>query len=83
MNKFDCKAIASAIGPRDGDFLELSNLWARVVISRDCAAGQPDSFTVRGDLADDRLRIKEFDTLTDAMSYAMRSLAQYQAGRLN
>lgn len=66
MNKFDCKAIASAIGP----------LATARRVSR-------DSFTVRGDLADDRLRIKEFDTLTDAMSYAMRSLAQYQAGRLN
>lgn len=83
MNRTDGKAIASAMGLRDGDFLELSNLWARVVISRDCAAGQPDSFTVRGDLADDNLRIKEFATLTDAMSYAMRSLAEYQAGRVD
>lgn len=81
MNKTDGKAIAAAMGPRPLDTLELRNQFARVRITRDSAAGQPDAFIVDGDLADLRAHAKEFTSLTDAVAYAWRSLAVYQTGR--
>lgn len=81
MNKFDAKAISQAMGPRPLDTLEVVNQWARVRITRDSAAGQPDAFIVDGDIADSRARAKGFTSLTEAMSYALRSLAEFQNGR--
>lgn len=82
MNKFDAKALATAIGPRNGDFLELSNTWARVLITTNVAAGQPTVYVVTGDLADVPLRDKEFPTLESAVAYAWRSLGVFQKGRV-
>lgn len=70
-----------AIGPRPGDTMTLSNQFARVTITLDCAAGQPDSYVVEGDLLDSRAQTKEFRTAGAAISYAMQSLAAYQDGR--
>ncbi len=77
MNKHDNKAIGAAMGPRPMDELVIQNAWAEVVIVRQ----DDDSFIVVGDLADTRISSKQFVSLTEAMSYALRSLAEYQHGR--
>lgn len=77
MNKFDAKAIATAIGLEDGDTLTLSNQWANVTITY---SREDDNYRVTGDLADIRLHSKGCANVTEAMSYAMRSLASYQEG---
>jgi hypothetical protein len=72
-------AYRAAIGPKDGDSLELRNQWARVTItySRD----MPPRYVVTGDLYDLRAREKDFPTMRRALDYAMESLAVYQEGR--
>jgi hypothetical protein len=70
-----------AIGPRDGDYLKLENQWARVAITLDRAAGQPDCYIVTGDILEFRNTRKEFRTVCEAIHYAMRSLALFQEGR--
>lgn len=75
-----------AIGPKDGDTLELKNQWARVVITvyaddSDRPTQRP-LYIVSGDLLDARLTRLECPTMGAAMSYAVQSLAVYQEGRL-
>ncbi len=78
MNKFDSQAIASAAGPRDGDSIELRNQWAKVTINHDATSR---AWIVTGDLADLRARQMAFGEAHAALSYALRSLAEYQYGR--
>lgn len=61
---------ASAIGPREGDYLKLENQWARVAITRD-----EDYYVVAGDAVR-----KAFKTADAALAYAVASLAEYQEG---
>lgn len=62
-----------AMGPRPGDYIELSNAWARVTIERDTYAR---TFNVRGDC-----QRGVFTTLQAALGHAATSLAAYQRGR--
>jgi hypothetical protein len=78
MNRFDAKKIALASGTRDGDYIELSNQWAKVVITYDAPSGL---WVVSGDLADTRARAKNFALQNNALTYALLSLAAYQSGR--
>jgi hypothetical protein len=78
MNKLDGKAIAYACGTRDCDTLRIVNQWAAVTIGY---GEERRAWFVTGDLADTRLTEKWFTSPTDAMSYAWRSLAEYQYGR--
>jgi hypothetical protein len=74
---------ALAMGPRCGDHIQLRNQWACVSITRDDVAGQPTTYVVDGDIADERASVKEFPTLTKALTYAWHSLAVYQNGRVD
>jgi hypothetical protein len=73
-----------AIGPVQGDFLELTNKWARIVITReDESASHPalPLYAVTGDIADSGTRVVMFTTMSGAVGYAMESLALFQEGR--
>ena len=72
------KLAALSMGERDGDTLVLENQWARVTIQRyqDDESRRPvPNFHVSGCVA------QTFDTLADAITYAMEQLALYQLGR--
>lgn len=75
-----------AMGKQDGDYIELHNQWARVTVSRDRVWNPKTGgsagwvYTVSGDIADFRARIKEFKTSAKALAYAFESLALYQKG---
>jgi hypothetical protein len=74
----------AAIGPRDGDTLELRNQWARVAITvqiDDSQRTAPAEYVVTGDLYDLREVAQTFRTMGAAITYAMKSLAIYQEGR--
>lgn len=75
----------AAIGPKDGDYIELANQWARVVITvwadDSDRPASPTLYVVTGDTLDFRLSRVEFCTMGAAITYAMRSLAVYQEGR--
>jgi hypothetical protein len=68
-----------AIGPRDGDSLELRNQWARVTIT--LSLDMPRRYIVTGDRTTYGTIEMEFPTLRRALDYAMESLAIYQEGR--
>lgn len=74
--------MAAAMGRRDGDIIELSNQWAKVIIERRCGDNGPLAFAVSGDLADTRESEKSFTSLPKAMAYALASLAAYEQGAL-
>lgn len=66
---------ASAIGDRVGDFIELRNAFARVVITR----LDDGNWEVSGDTAARGRTV--FAYIDDAHEYALVSLARYVAGR--
>lgn len=68
-------AIRDAIGPAEGDYLELANQWAKVALTH--AEG---SWTVTGDIADLRRKDRTFSSLSEAMAYALYSLGEFQKG---
>lgn len=75
--------VRDAMGRRDGDIIELSNQWAKVIIERRCCGDSgPLAFVVSGDLADTRESEKSFTSLPKAMAYALASLAAYEQGAL-
>ncbi len=63
---------AAAIGPRNGDHLELSNRWARITLMRNSER----SFSVSGDAQRERDL-----SLGTAVVLALNTLAKYAAGR--
>lgn len=65
------KDLKAAIGPRDGDYLNLRNAWAQVWIEND-----DGRYIVRGDCVR-----ATFDTLGEALTHALQALARYQQGR--
>lgn len=65
---------ATAIGPREGDYLELSNKWARITIMRQSDGALP--FSVSGDTQ------RQSDlNLGTALVLALHELAKFQNGR--
>jgi hypothetical protein len=81
-------AYKAAIGPQDGDTLELRNQWARVMITvhaknEDGECYGPVHYVCTGDLYHDfrPTKIMTFPTMRRALDYAMESLAVYQEGR--
>lgn len=74
--------LAQSIGPQDGDYLDLTNQWARVSITRMVLdEGKRPVYVVRGDLADPLAATKRCTTIESAVAYAFESLALYQSGR--
>ncbi len=69
----DQRHVYNAIGPRPGDYIELSNAWAKVTIELD-ASGR--TYGVRGDCA-----VGVFVELDQALDHAFKALAAYQHGR--
>jgi hypothetical protein len=68
--------IAAAMGPRDGDFIELRNAWAHVAITRTAVNDVGDYvYNLSGDSDE------QFDTLKAAMDCAIEELGKYQRGR--
>lgn len=66
-----------AIGSRDGDYLIIKNLFARLIITREAE----NEYVVVGDMLDFRDTSKTFRTMGTAVHYCMQSLAAYQEGR--
>lgn len=69
--------VRDAMGIRDGDYIEIHNQWAKVVIARVHA---PLEFVVTGDILDLRVREKSFTSLSKALAYAWASLSTYEQG---
>lgn len=74
------KLLKGAIGNQDGDYLELTNQWARVFITLET---NPRTWMVSGDILDLRNRAQTFPTLAKAMDYAVESLKAYRDGSPN
>lgn len=81
--------VQAAIGPYDGDEIEIRNQWARVSITRNIDDEQAQGamghmlYVVAGDLYEPRETTKKFTTLRAALEYAWKSLAVYQEGRVS
>lgn len=67
-------------GPRNGDYLQLANQFARVTITRDTSYDD-GPYVLTGDLIDPRAQEKTFKTWGEALAYALDSLAHYESGR--
>lgn len=73
--------LTRAIGNKDGDYLELSNQWAKVFVTKQT---DPRMWTVTGDILDVcGPPTRSFRTLSKAMNYAVESLAAYRDGSPN
>lgn len=68
---------ADAIGPRDGDFIVMENAFARVTVRREVDEGSGASIFVTGGDCDEL----GYPSINHAISAAVLSLAEYQAGR--
>lgn len=73
------QTLADAMGRTEGDYLELSNQWARVFVTRE-TVGRLATFVVSGDIIDPRKHEITFHSLSKAMAYAVRSLGEYRRG---
>lgn len=73
--RVNATSLYRAMGNLEGDYLVLSNQWAKVQITQ-----EDGKWWVTGDLADLRAKEKKFPALTDAMAYALQSLGEYQEG---
>lgn len=65
---------ASAMGPRDYDYLTLANDWCTVHVEREPTSAGP-AYVLSGDASG------SYATLTQAMTAAWRALAEYEQGR--
>lgn len=74
--------VSKAIGRRSGDYIELSNQWARVRVTfygrDDYREGNKALYLVDGDTLHGK---REMRSSAIAMAYALNSLAAYEAGR--
>ena len=73
MRTLDIQPIVAAMGDREGDYMELTNSWASVVVSKDYSR-----FYVRGE---PECSADSFRTLAEALAHAWHVLALYQSGR--
>lgn len=71
---------SAAIGSRVHDFMQLSNQWARVTITRHDEPTE-GRYAIEGDLMDTRARVIYRNTVDEALRYALASLALYASGR--
>lgn len=70
---------AKAMGDQDGDYLQISNRWARVVVRRRLTDRIPGyRFEVMGDMP-----ARTFGRIADAMSYASGITASFLGKKLN
>lgn len=67
--------IHGAMGAKDGDYIELHNQWAKVIIEK-----REGKFVVSGDIKALREAELSFTTSTAAMAYALDSLTEYEKG---
>lgn len=72
---------ASATGTQPGDYLQLENQWARITITRADADDADHNWIVSGDIKDTRARSAGFTGASEALAYALESLALFQHGR--
>lgn len=76
MKGVNATTVCNAMGHQEGDYIELHNQWAKVFVTR-----EGGRFRVTGDLPILlRTDSRAFNTLTAAMIYAFKSLAEYQKG---
>lgn len=69
------------MGTRDCDWLEVSNAWAHVQITRMSENGERVHFTLTGDGTDAGRRALRYMSSDDALRAALDCLKDYQQGR--
>ena len=77
------KVLNSALGPRDLDYIELHNAWAKVTIRRYIEGGPPTMYCIFGDVViDDRNTPQAYaHDIAQAYKIALESLAAFERGR--